>query len=400
MIFRPALVSLAALIGFVCLTRAADAPRVFSLRPEALVANRAKLAAGDTALAPALAALRRDADELLKLKPASVMDKSKVSASGDKHDYFSFGPYWWPDPAKPDGLPYIQRDGHNNPESKVGTDATAFARTCNAVETLGLAFWFTGDARYAAKAATLTRVWFLDSATRMNPNLTHAQAIPGIVTGRGIGLIESRHLAGLTDGLALLAGSIAWTDADAKAFHAWLETYYVWLTTHKNGKDESAAENNHGSWYDMQATHLALVLGKIDDAKKILAAAPTKRLARQIEPDGRMPLELARTKSLDYCLFNLEALTQLARLGEKVGVDLWSAPTPDGRTLRNAIRYVAPYADSSKTWLKEDLKAADRERIFPLLAETLRRGDDPLLRDTLTQFAGPKTADARWRLLQ
>ena len=43
--------------------------------------------------------------------PWSVMDKQHVPPSGDKHDYMSLGPYWWPDPDKPDGLPYIRRDG-------------------------------------------------------------------------------------------------------------------------------------------------------------------------------------------------------------------------------------------------------------------------------------------------
>ncbi len=390
------------LLSFAVAAEPPAAPRVYSFRAAALVANREKLTAGDTALAPALARLRADADRLLSLKPASVMDKSKTPASGDKHDYFSFGPYWWPDPSKLDGLPYIQRDGQNNPEAKVGTDATAFARTCNAVETLALAFWFTGDARYAEKAATLTRVWFLDPATRMNPNLTHAQAIPGKVVGRGIGLIEARHLTGLTDGLALLDGSPGWSATDAKSMRTWIEKYYLWLNTHQNGKDERGELNNHGTWFDVQAAHLALVLGKTADAKKILTEAPAKRLAKQIEPDGRQPLELARTKSLDYSLFNLEALIQLARLGEQVGVDLWStsAPTAKDRTLRAALRYVAPYADPARVWLKEDLKSADRGRILPLLAEALRQGDDPALREPFEKFADAKTASARWRLLR
>ena len=400
MILRLAALFAFALAGLARAEEKPAAPRVFSLRADALVAHREKLSATppDPALAPALAALRADADRLLTLKPASVMDKTKTAASGDKHDYYSFAPYWWPDPTKLDGRPYLRRDGENNPDAKVGTDSAAFARTCNAVETLGLAYWFTGDPRYAAQAATLTRVWFLDAATRMNPNLTHAQAIPGKVNGRGIGLIESRHLCNLTDGLALLAGSPAWSDADAKALHAWLDKYYRWLTTSQHGKDEREEKNNHGTWFDVQAAHLALVLGKTADAKKILADAPAKRLARQIEPDGRQPLELARTTSFNYSLFNLEALLRLARLGEHVGADLWSVP--GDRTLRAAVRYVAPYADPAAKWPKEDIKAPDRARLLPLLAETLRHGDDPALRDLLVKFADPKTAAARWRLLQ
>jgi hypothetical protein len=378
--------------------RGAEAPRTFGVSATALVSARARLAQGEALLATPLAQLRAEADNLLVLKPASVMDKTKTAASGDRHDYVSLAPYWWPDPAKPDGLPYLRRDGEVNPERNVGTDFAALVRTCKAVETLGLAFWFTGHERYAQKAATLARVWFLDPAMRMNPNLEHAQAIRGINDGRGVGIIEARHLVGLTDGLALLAGSPAWPAADAAAMTAWLADYYRWLTTSKNGREEAAAENNHGSWYDVQATGLALVLGRTDDAKKLLSAVPTKRIARQIEPDGRQPLELTRTKSLNYSLFNLEALFLLSRLGEQVGVDWWNFTTHDGRSLRAALRYVAPYADPAKAWPKKDVEAADRARILPLLAEALRHGDDAQFREVLAKFSGSPAPGEHWRL--
>lgn len=378
--------------------RGAEAPRTFAFPAASLVTARARLAHGDPPLAQPLALLRTEADELLALKPASVLDKTRTAASGDRHDYFSFAPYWWPDPAKSDGLPYIRRDGETNPDSKRGTDSAALKQTCEAVATLGLAYWFTGDERYAQKAATLTRVWFLDAATRMNPNLEYAQAVPGINDGRGIGIIEARHLVSLTDGLALLAGSPAWPAADAAAMTAWLTAYDRWLTTSKNGADEAAAANNHGSWYDVQAADLALVLGRPDDAKKILAAVPAKRIARQIEPDGREPLELARTKSLGYSLFNLEALTLLARLGAQVGLDMWAFSTPDGRNVRGALHYLAPYADPAKPWPKADIEAGDRSRILPLLVEARRHGDDPMSTALLAKFSGQPAAGEHWRL--
>ncbi|MFM9954282.1 MAG: alginate lyase family protein [Opitutaceae bacterium] len=386
-----------ALAGF-SFARAADAPRTIALRSEGLVAARAALARGDARLTAPLAQLRAEADPLLTRTPASVLDKTRTAASGDKHDYFSFAPYWWPDPKQPDGLPYIRDDGKVNPDSKRGTDSAALARTCGSVETLGLAYFFTDDERYAQKAATLTRVWFLDAATRMNPHLEYAQAIPGINVGRGIGIIETRHLIGLIDGLALLAGSPAWSKPDADAMTTWLEAYYQWLTTSKNGRDEAAAENNHGSWYDVQTVALALAVGRVDDARNLLAAVPAKRIARQIEPDGRQPLELARTKSLDYSCFNLEALVRLARLGEHVGVDLWTFSTADGRNLRTALRYVAPYADPAKTWPKEDIKATDRARLLPLLDEAQRHEDDADFRALFTKFGGTPAPGQYWRL--
>ena len=389
-----------ALLALVSLTVAVatEAPRTIALRADALVTARAELAGGDVRRAAPLARLRAEADQLLQRKPASVLDKTLTAASGDKHDYFSFAPYWWPDPKKPDGLPYIRDDGKVNPTARKGTDRTAFGDTCTAVETLGLAYYFTGDERYAQKAAVLTRTWFLDPATRMNPNLEHAQAIPGINHGRGIGIIESRGLLNLIDGLALLAGSSAWTVQDSTAMTAWLSAYFGWLTTSKNGRDEAAAENNHGSGYDVQAGALALALGRADDAKKILAAVPAKRISRQIELDGRQPLELERTKSLNYSLFNLEALMLLARFGENVGVDLRGFSTADGRSLRAALRYLAPFADPAKQWPQQDIEAADRVRLLPLLVEALRHGDDPQFREPLSNFGRRAALAERWRL--
>ena len=363
-----------------------------------LVAARASLDRGDAQLKPALEALRADAEEALKMKPASVMDKPRASASGDKHDYFSYGPYWWPDPAKPGGLPYIRRDGEVNPTTREDTDDAAFSRLGPAVETLGLAYWFTGDERYANKAAALVRIWFLDPATRMKPNFQHAQAIPGITDGRGIGIIEARRLMDVNEGLALIAGSKAWSNSDRTAFHGWLAAFYEWLTTSSNGHDEQAAQNNHGSWYDVQVAHLALVLGRNADAKKILTEGLTRRLAKQIEPDGSQPLELARTKSLNYSLYNLEALFGCARLAEHVGVDWWSYATPDGRSLRAALRKLAPYVDPAKLWPKTDIRPADRNQILPLLARYLAHGDDPEFRSLFEQHAASDAPAARWRL--
>lgn len=377
---------------------AEDHPRTFAIDAPVLAANRARVARGDAALTREIAALRAEADRLLDLKPASVLDKSGCAASGDRHDYFSQGPYWWPNPTKPGGLPYMQRDGVVNPESRANGDMPAFRRTCESVRTLGLAFYFTADERYAQKAAQLTRVWFLDAATRMNPNFQHAQGIPGISPGRGTGLIEARHFILLNDGLALLAGSPAWPDADAAALRAWLERFYRWLATSKNGIDESAAKNNHGSWNNALVAHLALVLGHPDDTKKIVVAAQTGRIARQIEPDGSQPLELLRTRSLNYVLFNLEALSLLARCGEHVGVDLWNFSTPDGRSLRAALRVVAPYADPKKVWPKKDVSEEDRSRVLPLLVEALRHGDDAVQRDLVKRFGAHAIEGEHWRL--
>lgn len=375
---------LAATMGAQALAQTPSSPpRTFALSGERLLTQRTYFASPAGRNNPELLGLLVEAERALQLREASVMDKTSVAASANKHDYLSLGPYWWPDPEKPDGLPYIRKDGKVNPESRSGTDERAMKATCRAVETLSLAFWFTGQERYAVKAAALLRTWFLQPATRMNPNLQYAQAIPGITSGRGIGIIDTHNFISLQDGVALLAGSAAWTPSDQSAMQEWLQSYYQWLRTSANGLDEASELNNHGTWYDALTVALALGTGHLDDARSILQALPTKRLAVQLDLQGRQPLELARTNSLNYSIFNLMAYLNLAQLGQAAGVEVWKLSTTDGKSIASALRAIAPYADPNKPWPQVDLQDSDRAKIVLLLAQALQLFEDPLLRATV-----------------
>jgi hypothetical protein len=376
-------------------------PRYFAARPGALAEAKARLANGDKSLQPALKHLLKNADEALKITPPTVVDKSGTPASGDKHDYMSLAPYWWPDPKKPDGLPYIRHDGKVNPESRAGAfDHGRIGVMANAVETLALAYYFTGNPAYAEHAARFLRVWFLDSATAMNPNLKYAQAVPGVNTGRGTGILQGRNLSAAADAAGLLAGSPAWTPANAIALRAWLNTYLDWLLTSKPGLEEAEARNNHGTFYDVQAVELCLVLGRADQAKEICEAARLKRIAVQIQPDGRQPLELDRTASLGYSRFNLEALFALATLGEHVGVDLWHGKLPDGQfALRLALDFLLPYvAKPPKPWPYEQIQKISMADFGPLLRQAAVVYGEPKYEAVLAQFAD--YSSERFQLLQ
>src|SRR5438270_7946514 len=224
----------------------------------------------------------------------------------------SQAPYFWPDPKSPNGLPYIRRDGERNPEINKITDHHSLDDLESSVETLALAYYFKGDEAYAAKAVQLLRAFFLESATRMNPNLEYAQFIPGVNTGRGIGLIETRGLTRVVDAIGLLAGSKSLTEADQRGLEDWFTKFLQWMTESKNGRDESNSQNNHGTYYDVQTTSFALFLGKKDLAVNILQTARQKRIARQVEPDGKEPLELVRTRAWSYSVGNLDGLITLA----------------------------------------------------------------------------------------
>jgi Alginate lyase len=335
----------------------ANPPRIFLSDPADLAKVKARIAAGDGKLAAALAELRAQAAKELKAGPFSIVtnNKPRPAPSGDKHDYVSMAPYFWPDPAKKDGLPYIRKDGQVNPEREK-FDAPLQGKMARAVHTLALTYYLTGEAAYADHAAKLLRAWYLDEATRMNPNLNFGQFIPGVTDGRGIGIIDTVQLIKVVEGVGLLEGSPAWTRADQAGMEAWFRDYWQWLRTSKNGKEEAAAANNHGSWYDVQVAVYALFVGEKDTVKKVLADCKEKRIARQIEPDGRQPLELKRTKGFDYSRVNLEALFGLATLGDRLGVDLWHFETQDGRGIHKALDWLIPYATGEKKWEYEQLK--------------------------------------------
>jgi hypothetical protein len=234
--------------------------------------------------------------------------------------------------------------------------------------TLAQAAHETGDQRYARHAVRVIRVWFLDPATRMNPNLNYAQAIKGRVDGRGIGIIDSRAIAELTQSLEWLKP--AWTSADQDGMRRWCGEYLRWLVESPNGRDEADERNNHGTWYDVQVMALALYTGKPDLARK-QAEGARLRIASQIEPDGSQPLELARTKAFSYSVMNLRAFFDVAAMARQVGVDLWSYQK-DGRSIRRALDYLAPYADPAKEWPKAQLGGVTTAQRMELVA-LLRR---------------------------
>jgi hypothetical protein len=372
--------TLLALLLATLISAAEPAPVFHGARPGALEKAKAAVASGDESAKKALKKLISDAEKALAVAPPSVVEKTKVPPSGDKHDYMSIAPYFWPNPATKDGLPYVRKDGKVNPESRAeAANDTLRARLVGAtVETLALAYCFTGDEKYAAHAAKILRVWFLDSATKMNPNFRFAQAIPGVNDGRGTGILEARGLADAADAATLLNGSKHWSAADQRALLAWAAAYFEWLTASKNGQDERAAKNNHGTWYDVQAVKWALLLGRGDKAKEICSEAAAGRIGVQIQPDGRQPLELARTASFSYSCFNLRAWSALAGLGEHAGVELWKHRSADGRSLVAALDFLAPYLGKNpKPGTMQQIHESNDDDVLPVLrAAALATGDE------------------------
>ena len=303
---------------------------------------------------PAYAQLIAFADSALTRPTYSVMQKKRTPPSGDKHDYMSLGPYWWPDTTKPDGLPYVRRDGIVNPDTRTDHDGLRFLAMTDAVEALALAWYFTGEPRYANGATRFIRTWFIDPATRMNPNLRYAQGIPGISAGRGIGIIDLRHMPRLLDAIRILEPSNFLTKDESASLTKWTRAYLSWLIESENGRQERAEPNNHGTLYDSQAASLALFVGDTTLARQVLDSTRA-RIRTHFASDGSQPHELERTRPLHYSLFNLDGFTQLAEMGRHVGVDLWKYRAPEGGSIASALKFVAPYSDTALKWSKPDV---------------------------------------------
>ena len=306
-----------------------------------------------------------------------IVSKQATPPSGDKHDYMSQAPYFWRNPDTATGLPYIRRDGERNPEIKQYPDHDLLDKMIDTVERLSLGYFVTGKKEYAVRAGEILRMWFVDPSTRMNPNLEYAQAIPGLNTGRGIGIIETRGLTRVVDSVGMLAGSPSWSKTDQAGVEAWFSKYLAWMMTSKNGKDESASKNNHATFYDVQIASFALFVGNRHLARRTLEAAKQKRIATQIEPNGRQPLELERTKSWDYSVMNLEGLVSLAQLGDHIGIDLWNFRTDEGRGIRQAILFLEPFVRNPEKWPYKQITRFHAERFRSILRRASTQYKDP-----------------------
>lgn len=373
-------------------------PSVFALDIQTLEKNKARIKNNDPLVTPAYKNLLKDADKGLAFGPVSVMEKKHLPPSGDKHDYMSLAPYFWPDPSKADGLPYLRKDGETNPEVKEYKDKEYMPKLCDVVYTLSLAWYYSGNKAYADHAGKLLQVWFIDTATRMNPNLNFAQAIKGQNTGRGAGMIDSRHFVKLIDGIGLLQDAKSWTPASQQAMQQWFRDYLNWTETSKNGKDEMNAKNNHGAWYEAQRISIASFLGEPALVKKYIASAKD-RLDKQMDASGRFPLEMERTISLHYTTFVMDAFFVMARMAERSGDDLWNYTSPSGKSLKLAFNELKPYLTGEKKWDGPQIKEFEVEEGYDILQDGYRHFQCKDCTQAIKNLAGDKSARLRIKLL-
>lgn len=329
---------------------ALPSPALVDLDYGELVRTRDAFKNGDDTVKAAQAKLFRQADAALLEAPNSVMEKEAVPLSGDKHDFYAIGQQGWPNPDTSNGMPWVRRDGRPNPAALSGQyDKARYNETLQKIHVFTLAWFFSGDEKYAAKAAELLRVWFVNPETRMNPHFKYAAALPGVHGGMYLGIIEGVVLIKMCDDAKLLALSQSWASADTAALQSWFSDYTKWLLTSEFGKEEAEMTNNHGAWYSAQVATFSLFTGDRDQIVSILKLA-RRQIGSQIAADGSFPRELTRVRSYMYSVFALRAFTALARCAEQAGEDLWHYKADNGRSLELVFTYLAPYLREEKLW--------------------------------------------------
>jgi hypothetical protein len=279
----------------------------------------------------------------------SITDTTAPMSEGGKHDYYSNGDYWWPNPDTPDGLPFVRRDGESYPGAFLAHRKALRSMRTN-VANLAAGYAVTGKKPYADKAADLLRTFFLEESTLMKPHLLYAQAIPGVCPGRGIGIIDTLHLIDIPAAAKAIEPSGALTSEEMGRLKKWFADYLDWMCTHPNGVEERDADNNHGVCWAVQAAAFARFTGNEDVLAMCRERYKTVLLPEQMAQDGSFPRESGRTKPYGYSIFVLDNMVTLCQLLSVPSEDLWRFELPDGRGIRLGLDYLYPYLADKSTW--------------------------------------------------
>jgi beta-galactosidase len=280
--------------------------------------------------------------------PVTITSVSCDRSAGTIHDYFSEGDYWWPNPDDPQG-PYIRRDGLTNPDNFVA-HRELLRRMSIQVAALTAAWKISGDEQYARAALQHLRAWFLEENTRMNPHLNYAQAIKGVCTGRGVGIIDTIHLLEVARSISVLGETRIMTPGEERLLTGWFSDYLTWLTTSENGIDERERKNNHGTFWVLQVAEFARLTGKTELMAYCRERYKSVLLPQQMAVDGSYPLELERTKPYGYSLFNLAGMAMLCQVLSTSEDKLWEFQLADGRGMKRALEFMLPFIADKTAW--------------------------------------------------
>lgn len=250
--------------------------------------------------------------EIFLLQPPVVVTNKKKSISGDIHNYESLSTYFWRDSTKSENASWVYRDGYKNPE-RLNYDGDKINQMWTRVTTLAKAYYLTYDKRYAEQWNKDISAWFLDKATRMNPNFEYAQIIMNSNNNHGNshGIIDGYVLVDVVESMYIMDNLNALSKSTNKKLRKWFKEFSNWLTKSEMGKEQAAASNNLSLAYDVMLYSFWSFSNKKSKARNILDSFAVNRLQKQFLDDGSQPQELKRAKPVAYSLYNLEHVVDM-----------------------------------------------------------------------------------------
>jgi len=226
--------------------------------------------------------------------------------------------YWY--------VPGYYRDGEGHIAKK-----GVLMNDANHAYALALYARLTGDEVAARKAAHLADGW---------SSLFRSYSLKDDST-----LCFSYHFPAMLFAADLLRSTKAWTTDMENRFKAFLMLYALPLNTMDR-------DNNWGNWGLLLVTAIGAYLG---DAKLLADAEARWKsfIESQIAEDGCMPHEIHRNQGSSGMWYTHFALMPQTLAGEVLrlrGMDLFDYVSPSGRTLRQAVEWIAPWVEKSKAF--------------------------------------------------
>ncbi|MCF6325557.1 MAG: DUF5011 domain-containing protein [Gammaproteobacteria bacterium] len=240
-------------------------------------------------------------------------------------------------PGTPGSNRYASRRGDDT--NFVRHDYFAAIRLSDKTRSLGLAYAFTGEARYAVKAIDLIRHWSLSPATRMSP-------IPGNSIETFI------TMPGYYYGADLILDYEGWDPAEKADFLGWVSA----MGNRVRNKGEG--NNNFSNW---RVVMLASTGALLDDQSYLDVAksefermVPIQIAGSGSSKAGQLGWEVKREEGgLHYSLFAINAMIQGAEILNNQGFNMYDYTDPStGGNLRLALDFITPYALNPETWGK------------------------------------------------
>lgn len=267
--------------------------------------------------------------------------------------------------------PYKIRDGQVNPDVRKLPGPGAINNVSQNLINNALAYAFTRSSSYSKNFVAGLEHFYLNSDSRMNPNMNYGQVArgPDSQGGTFTGVLDGRGHVKAINGIMIMKAlrNPDWTDHRDQEMNKWMSAYLTWLKTSTIGKKTASRPNNHGTFYFSQVAAIQLYLGYVDEAIETLRSYFEGPYMDQIAASGEQPFEATRTRPFHYRCFNLEAMITNAKIGDQLGQNFWTKKSKRGATIQDAVDFA----------MSADSKGEDRSLVAPHIATIIQAYGDP-----------------------